>query len=96
MEARAGRKGHGVKDIADGNMVTLQVFREGQSPEDSAAIAKFPLTVKGGSVSAKWLYRADQSVMPPEENLRFIFSFSRPIARGVTLRRAATRLKWSL
>ena len=64
----------GVKDIADGNMVTLQVFREGQSPEDSAAIAKFPLTVKGGSVSAKWLYRADQSVMPPEENLRFIFT----------------------
>ena len=64
----------GVKDIADGNMVTLQVFREGQSPEDSAAIAKFPHTVKGGSVSAKWLYRADQSVMPPEENLRFIFT----------------------
>ena len=64
----------GVKDIADGNMVTLQVLREGQSPEDSAAIAKFPLTVKGGSVSAKWLYRADQSVMPPEQNPKFIFT----------------------
>ena len=64
----------GVKDIADGNMVTLQVFREGQSPEDSAAIAKFPLTVKGGTVSAKWLYRADQSVMPPEQNPKFIFT----------------------
>lgn len=64
----------GVKDIADGNMVTLQVFREGQSPEDSVAIAKFPLTVKGGSVSAKWLYRADQSVMPPEQNPKFIFT----------------------
>ena len=64
----------GVKDIADGNMVTLQVFREGQSPEDSAAIAKFPLTVKGGSVSAKWLYRADQSVMPPVQNPKFIFT----------------------
>ena len=63
-----------MKDIADGNMVTLQVFREGQSPEDSAAIAKFPLTVKGGSVSAKWLYRADQSVMPPEQNPKFIFT----------------------
>ena len=64
----------GVKDIADGNMVTLQVFREGQSPEDSAAIAKFPLTVKDGVVSAKWLYRADRSVMPPEQNPRFIFT----------------------
>ena len=64
----------GVKDIADGNMVTLQVFREGQSPEDSAAIAKFPLTVKGGSVSEKWLYRADQSVMPPVQNPKFIFT----------------------
>ena len=64
----------GVKDIADGNMVTLQVFREGQSPEDSAAIAKFPLTVKDGVVSAKRLYRADRSVMPPERNPRFIFS----------------------
>ena len=64
----------GVKDIADGNMVTLQVFREGQTPEDSAAIAKFPLTVKGGSVSAKWLYRADQSVMPPVQNPKFIFT----------------------
>ena len=64
----------GVKDIADGNMVSLQVFREGQSPEASAAIAKFPLTVKDGVVSAKWLYRADRSVMPPERNPRFIFS----------------------
>ena len=64
----------GVKDITDGNMVTLQVFREGQSPEDSAAIAKFPLTVKDGVVSAKWLYRADRSVMPPEQNPRFIFT----------------------
>ena len=64
----------GVKDIADGNMVTLQVFREGQSPEASAALAKFPLTVKDGVVSAKWLYRADRSVMPPEQNPRFIFT----------------------
>ena len=64
----------GVKDIADGNMVTLQVFREGQSPEASTAIAKFPLTVKDGVVIAKWLYRADRSVMPPEQNPRFIFT----------------------
>ena len=63
-----------VQDIADGNMVTLQVFREGKGPEDSVAMAKFPLTVKGGSVSAKWLYRADQSEMPPDSDPRFVFT----------------------
>ena len=64
----------GVKDITDGNMVTLQVFREGQSPEDSAAIAKFPLSVKGGSVFAKWSYRTNGNDIPAERNPRFIFS----------------------
>ena len=63
-----------VQDIADGNMVTLQVFREGKGPKDSVAMAKFPLTVKGGSVSAKWKYRADQSELPPESDPRFVFT----------------------
>ena len=40
-----------VKDIADGNMVTLQVFPEGKGPEDSIPMASFPLTVQSGSVS---------------------------------------------
>ena len=63
-----------VQDIADGNMVTLQVFREGKGPEDSFPLATFPLTVKGGSVSAKWKYRADQSELPPESDPRFVFT----------------------
>ena len=63
-----------VQDIADGNMVTLQVFREGKGPEDSFPLATFPLTVKGGSVSAKWKYRADQSGLPPESDPRFVFT----------------------
>ena len=63
-----------MQDIADGNMVTLQVFPEGKGPEDVVAIAKFPLTVKGGSVSAKWSYRADKSEMPPESDPKFVFS----------------------
>lgn len=37
-----------VKDIADGNGVTLQVFSEGKSPEDGLAYAKLAQTVKGG------------------------------------------------
>ena len=46
----------GVKDIADGNMVTLQVFPEGSGPENGVSYATFPLTVNGGSVNAKWKY----------------------------------------
>ena len=63
-----------VQDIDDGNMVTLQVFREGKGPEDSVPLAKFPLTVEGGSVSTKWSYRANQSDMPPDCDPKFIFS----------------------
>ncbi len=63
-----------VQDIEDGNMVTLQVFPEGKGPEDSVPLARFPLTVEGGSVSAKWLYRADSSEMPPDNNPKFIFT----------------------
>ena len=63
-----------VKDIADGNTVTLQVFPEGKGPEDGAAYAKFPVTVRDGAVSAKWSYRADRREMPPEQNPRFVFT----------------------
>ena len=64
----------GVQDIADGNIVSLLVFPEGKGPEDSVPIASFQRTVKGGSVSARWSHRADQSGMPPESNPRFVFS----------------------
>ena len=63
-----------VQDIADGNMVTLQVFPEGKGPEDGVPIASFPLTVKGGSVSAKWSYHANKSELPPDSDPKFIFS----------------------
>ena len=64
----------GVADIADGNMVTLQVFRAGRGPEDSTAQAVFSEKVKGGIVSAKWSYRANRRELPPEENPKFIFT----------------------
>ena len=63
-----------VKDIADGNTVTLQVFPEGKGPEDGAAYAKLPVTVKDGAVSARWSYLADRREIPPEENPRFTFT----------------------
>lgn len=63
-----------VRDIADGNMVTLQVFPEGKGPEDGAAYAKFPVTVKDGVAGARWSYRADRRDMPPEQNPRFVLT----------------------
>lgn len=63
-----------VRDIADGNTVTLQVFPEGKGPEDGAAYAKLPVTVRDGAVSAKWSYWVDRREMPPEENPRFVFT----------------------
>jgi len=63
-----------VQDIEDGNMVTLQVFPEGKGPEDEVPIASFPLTVKGGSVSAKWSYHANKSELPPDSDPKFVFS----------------------
>ena len=58
----------------EGDEVTLQVFGEGKGPEDSIAIARFPLKVKGGSVSAKWKYNADGREIPPNKEPKFIFS----------------------
>ena len=63
-----------VQDIADGNMVSLLVFPEGKGPEDSVPIASFQRTVKGGSLSVKWSYRANRIGMPPEKNPRFVFT----------------------
>ena len=63
-----------VQDIEDGNMVTLQVFPEGKGPEDGVPVASFPLTVKGGSVSAKWSYHANKSELPPDSEPKFVFS----------------------
>ena len=63
----------GVKDIADGNMVTLQVFHEGQGPGDGRALASIPLTVRDGAVSARWSWKSDAREMPPEADPKFIF-----------------------
>jgi hypothetical protein len=50
------------------------VFPEGSGPESGRAYAKFPLIVKDGSVSAKWLYRADQRELPPDSDPKFVFT----------------------
>ena len=64
----------GVRDIADGSMVTLQVFHEGQGPGDGRALATIPLTVKDGAVCARWSWRSEPRDMPPETEPKFIFT----------------------
>jgi type VI secretion system secreted protein VgrG len=63
-----------VKDIDDGNMVTLQVFPEGKDPAADVPFAKLPLTVKGGSVTGKWSYSRPSGTPPAGESLKFFFS----------------------
>ena len=73
-EGEAVRLRASVKDIADGNGVTLQVFSEGKNPEDGIAYAKLVQTVKGGVAEGVGSYRENSTDIPPENNPRFIFS----------------------
>ena len=64
-----------VKDIADGNQITLQVFREGGSPEKSSvALAKFSVAVKGGVAKCDWKYSTRGTEEPPASDPKFVFS----------------------
>ena len=58
----------------EGDEVTLQVFGEGQGPEDGIAYAKLVLTVEGGVAEGVWSYRTNSKDIPTERKPRFIFS----------------------
>jgi len=63
-----------VENIADGNMITIQVLREQSSPEDGMVYSRYPLTIRQGKVSAKWMYTANKEGIPAKENPKFIIS----------------------
>jgi len=63
-----------VKDIKDGNMVTLQVFPEGKDPAADVPYAKIPLTISGGAAKGKWSYSRPSGTPPAGESLKFFFS----------------------
>ncbi len=64
-----------VKDIDDGNMVTFQVFREGQDPNSHVPYGKIPATIEGGAAKAKWQYRLPSTAETiPEQDPAFFFS----------------------
>ena len=58
----------------EGDEVTLQVFGEGQGPEDGIAYAKLVLMVEGGAAEGVWSYRRNGNDIPTERKPRFIFS----------------------
>jgi hypothetical protein len=63
-----------VKDIADGNMVTFQVWKEGQDPAVHIAQAQIPAGIEGGVAKGKWLYRLPGDAELPEQDPKWYFT----------------------
>jgi hypothetical protein len=63
-----------VKDIDDGNMVTFQVWKEGQDPDVHIALARIPAGIEGGVAKAVWQWRHLSEEPLPEQDPKFFFS----------------------
>ncbi|GHV58396.1 hypothetical protein AGMMS49579_25830 [Spirochaetia bacterium] len=65
-----------VKDIEDGNMVTFQVWKEGQDPASHIAQAQLPANIEGGTAKVKWSHRPVDmgDEMPPAQDPKFFFT----------------------
>jgi uncharacterized Zn-binding protein involved in type VI secretion len=64
-----------VKDIEDGNMVTFQVFKDGQDPASHVPSATLPATIEGGAAVATWFYLLPSNAETvPEQDPAFFFS----------------------
>jgi uncharacterized Zn-binding protein involved in type VI secretion len=64
-----------VKDIDDSNMVTFQVFRDGQDPNTHVPYGTLPATIEGGKATAKWFYKLPSNAETiPESDPQFFFS----------------------
>jgi hypothetical protein len=65
-----------VKDIDEKNMITFQVWREGQDPAVHVAERRIPTSIEGGSAKGEWEYHAVdlEGGPPPEEDPVFFFT----------------------
>jgi hypothetical protein len=63
-----------VKDIADGNPVTFQVWREGQDPASGIAGVKISKPVEGGVARAVFTYRHPAGAEPLKKKPKFFFT----------------------
>ncbi|QQO09021.1 phage baseplate assembly protein V [Breznakiella homolactica] len=62
-----------VKDIDDGNMVTFQVWKDGQDPAAHIPYAQIPATIDGGSAKGTWQYRFVGDELPDDDS-KFFFT----------------------
>jgi hypothetical protein len=62
-----------VKDIDDGNMVTFQVWRQGQDPAAHVPLAQVMANVEGGEVRGEWLWWHSRNE-PLKEKPKFFFT----------------------
>ena len=63
-----------VKDIDDGNMVTLQVWKDGQDPASGVPQAQIPTNVDGGVAKGKWAFHSFGSDEPPSDDPAYFFT----------------------
>jgi uncharacterized Zn-binding protein involved in type VI secretion len=63
-----------VKDIADGNSITFQIWKKGQDPDSNRASWAVRGELQGGSAVAKWVYELPAGEEVPEEDPEFFFT----------------------
>jgi uncharacterized Zn-binding protein involved in type VI secretion len=63
-----------VRDINDGNLITFQVWNEGQDPASHIAWARIPAGIEGGIAKAEWFCRTEAEGVPPDMDPKFFFT----------------------
>jgi uncharacterized Zn-binding protein involved in type VI secretion len=63
-----------VRDIADGNGITFQVWREGDDPAVHVSVAQLHATLDGGSAGARFCYSGSADAEPPDADPVFFFT----------------------
>jgi uncharacterized Zn-binding protein involved in type VI secretion len=64
-----------VKDINDGNMITFQIWKEGQDPNNHVSHWKIPASIESGTAKAMWEFNLPSSTETiPENDPQFFFS----------------------
>jgi type VI secretion system secreted protein VgrG len=63
-----------VKDIEDGNMVTFQVWKEGQDPAVNVAVEQVTAVIEGGTAKGKWKLFVNGNEMPPDKDPKYFFT----------------------
>jgi phage baseplate assembly protein gpV len=73
-EGEAGELTAQVSDIEDGNMLTFQVWKEGQDPAVNIAYAQKARNVEGGAAKAEISYSLPASEEMPDKDLKFFMT----------------------